>query len=138
VSVSGFLYRWLAVCLLTGCVSYTPIRSPEKGSIDNAICTPTVSAQRQYLNRLRYKGGSFVKYERQQPILDSNRNILDPYHIWPDRDGFSPVFGNIMATEAGTKPEEPRLLYFRLAFEHERHCSGSQIPPDFELDNKKL
>lgn len=85
--------------------------------------------QRQFLRRLRFSDGAKLAYERQAPVISPERQILDPYHVWPDRGELFGPLAVIPESDPGVVPVT-RLLYFVLS---DTACTGAQTPPDFAL-----
>lgn len=85
--------------------------------------------QRQFLRRLRFSDGAKLAYERQAPVISPERQILDPYHVWPDRGELFGPLSIIPESDPGVVPVT-RLLYFVLS---DTACTGAQKPPDFSL-----
>ena len=85
--------------------------------------------QRLFLRRLRFADGAKLAYERQAPVISSERRILDPYHVWPDQGELSGPLALFPESDPGRVPVT-RLLYFVLS---DSACNGVQTPPDFSL-----
>lgn len=85
--------------------------------------------QRQFLRRLRFSDGAKLSYERQAPVISPERQILDPYHVWPDRGELSGPLFVMDESDIGVVPVT-RILYFVV---NDTACTGSQTPPGFSL-----
>lgn len=122
----------MLLLIFSGCATFKPVPAPQKGSLENPICTTGVYEQRQFLRRLRYPDGTKVGYERQKPILSPERRILDPYHVWPDRGSpFGPLFQSSESDPLNGKTPAAGILYFELR----SSCSDDQIPPGFMISD---
>jgi hypothetical protein len=122
--------------VLNDCTTVRPIPSPQKGSLENPLCSDGAAAQRLYLRRLRTDDGRAIRYEREAPVPGPDRSLLDPYRIWPeDGGGLFEAVNLLFRNEDPEKKGIPyqRRLYMNL---YRPGCTESEAPPGLRLSEQ--